>query len=88
MDYTLQAIMFTHLHVLLVLVALLVVRVYRLTTTAGVADRIQLAPLIFHEDVTIDEWGVEVTTNVASAQGKIVLYDSDSTNSLPGTSLW
>lgn len=48
------------------------------TTLAGAAGRIDVAPLIVPTDITISAMNIEVTTGVASAQGKIVLYDSTS----------
>lgn len=48
-----------------------------LTTLAGAANRIDLAPWICPVDITTDQLGTLCSTLVASAQGKIVVYDSD-----------
>jgi hypothetical protein len=60
---------------------------YALTTTgaggnatgvlAGVAGRIDLFPFIPRDDIAVDRLSVNVTTLVASALGKIVLYAAD-----------
>jgi hypothetical protein len=47
------------------------------TTLPGFADRMEIAPFMFPRDVTIDRLAVVVSTGVASAQGKIVLYAVD-----------
>lgn len=57
-----------------------------LTTLAGVANRIDLAPWICPVDITTDLLGTLCSTLVASAQGKIVVYDSDA-NGLPNALL-
>ncbi|PSJ60337.1 DUF2793 domain-containing protein [Mesorhizobium soli] len=46
-------------------------------TVAGAANRISLYPFIPKFDFTADRIGANVTTAVASAQGKIVVYESD-----------
>ena len=48
-----------------------------LTTLAGAANRIDLAPWICPVDLGIDQVGVLCATAVAAAQGKIVCYASD-----------
>ena len=62
---------------------------YALTTTgaggaatgvlAGAAGRMDLFPFIPRDDITIDRLSVNVTTLIAAALGKIVLYAIDST---------
>ena len=62
---------------------------YALTTTgaggaatgvlAGVAGRMDLFPFIPRDDITIDRLSVNVTTLIAAALGKIVLYAADAT---------
>jgi hypothetical protein len=62
---------------------------YALTTTgaggaatgvlAGAAGRMDLFPFIPRDDITIDRLSVNVTTLIAAALGKIVLYAADST---------
>lgn len=47
-------------------------------TLAGVADRIDLAPFFVPLNFTVDRIGVAVSTLVASAQGKCVVYSSNS----------
>lgn len=51
-------------------------------TIAGVANQIDIFPFIPRADLTIDRLSVNVTTLVASALGKIVVYDADA-NGLP-----
>ena len=46
---------------------------------AGAAGRIDLFPFIPRDDITIDRLSVNVTTLIAAAQGKIVLYAADAT---------
>lgn len=46
---------------------------------AGVAGRIDLFPFIPRDDIAIDRLSVNVTTLIAAALGKIVLYTSDAT---------
>ena len=46
-------------------------------TIAGVANRMDIFPFIPRADLTIDRLSVNVTTLVAAAQGKIVVYDAD-----------
>ena len=53
-------------------------------TIAGVANQIDLFPFIPRADLTIDRLSVNVTTLVASALGKIVIYDADA-GGLPNT---
>lgn len=48
-----------------------------LTTSAGAANRIELAPWVSPFDLTSDQVGVLCSTAVAAAQGKIVCYSSD-----------
>jgi Protein of unknown function (DUF2793) len=48
-----------------------------LTTLAGVANRIDLAPWVCPIDVSVDQFGVLCSTAVAAAQGKIVCYAAD-----------
>lgn len=45
-------------------------------TLAGSADRIDLAPYYTSVPITIDQIGVAVSTAVAGALGKIVIYDA------------
>ena len=62
---------------------------YALTTTgaggaatgvlAGAAGRMDLFPFIPRDDITIDRLSVNVTTLIAAALGKIVLYSADAT---------
>ena len=62
---------------------------YALTTTgaggaatgvlAGAAGRMDLFPFIPRDDITIDRLSVNVTTLIAAALGKIVLYAADAT---------
>lgn len=44
------------------------------TTLAGAAGRIDLSPVCFPFNVVIDRLGVNVTTGVASALGRVVIY--------------
>ena len=47
------------------------------TTLAGAANRIDLFPFIPRADVTVDMMAVNVTTLIAAALGKIVVYAAD-----------
>lgn len=47
------------------------------STLAGAADRCDLYPFTPRADITVDRLAVNVTTGVASAQGKIVVYSAD-----------
>ncbi len=55
-------------------------------TVAGVAGRTDLFPFNPRSDLVIDQVSVNVTTAVAAAQGKVVVYGSNS-NSQPTTRL-
>lgn len=55
-----------------------------LTTLAGVADRMELAPMFFGRPLTIRELGCSVTTAVAGAQVKVVIYE-EAEDGLSGT---
>lgn len=57
------------------------------TTLAGAANRIELYPYIPQVSHSIDRISCYVTTGVASAQVKLVIYASDS-NGYPGTLLY
>ncbi len=46
---------------------------------AGAAGRIDLFPFIPRDDITVDRLSVNVTTLIAAALGKIVLYAADAT---------
>jgi len=46
---------------------------------AGAAGRIDLFPFIPRDDITVDRLSVNVTTLVAAALGKIVLFAADAT---------
>ena len=46
---------------------------------AGAAGRIDLFPFIPRDDITVDRLSVNVTTLIAAALGKIVLYATDAT---------
>ena len=46
---------------------------------AGAAGRIDLFPFISRDDITVDRLSVNVTTLIAAALGKIVLYATDAT---------
>ncbi len=48
-----------------------------LTTSAGVANRIEIAPWLCPFDMVADQVGALCSTAVAAAQGKIVCYNSD-----------
>lgn len=56
------------------------------STLAGAANRIDLAPYYTSVTLNIDRIGVAVSTAVASAQAKVVIYSSDS-NGWPDTLL-
>ena len=47
---------------------------------AGAAGRIDLFPFIPRDDITVDRLSVNVTTLIAAALGKIVLYAADATS--------
>ena len=51
-----------------------------LGTLTGAANRMDIYPWLCVEDMTVDQIGVEVTTAVASAQGKLVIYNVDADN--------
>lgn len=48
-------------------------------TLAGAANRMNLFPFIPRDDITLDRLAVNVTTLIAGALGKIVVYSSDAT---------
>lgn len=48
------------------------------STLAGAANRIELSPVVFPVDFTIDQIGVRCQTGVAAANVKIVVYASGS----------
>jgi len=47
------------------------------TTVAGVANQMNIYPWIPTRDISIDRLSINVTTLIAAALGKIVVYDSD-----------
>jgi hypothetical protein len=57
------------------------------STLAGVANRLDLAPFFAPTTFSIDRLGVAVSTAVAGALAKVVIYNSD-TNGWPGTLLF
>ncbi len=57
------------------------------TTLAGAANRIDMTPFIPTRTFSIDRIGVNVTTGVASANVKIVIYSADA-NGWPDTRLY
>ena len=57
------------------------------TTLAGAANRIELYPYIPQVSFSINRLGVYVTTGVASAQVKVVIYDADA-NGYPNALLY
>lgn len=57
-------------------------------TIAGIADRVVVMPFVPLISFSINRAAIDVTTNVASAQARIVIYDSDGSNSTPSTRLY
>lgn len=57
------------------------------STVAGAANRCDLAPYYTSINLPIDQIGIACSTAVASAQAKIVIYDSDA-NGWPGELLY
>lgn len=57
------------------------------STLAGAANRVDMAPFYTSATLRIDQIGVAVSTAVASALGKIVIYGSDA-NGWPSTLLY
>lgn len=47
------------------------------TTSAGVANRVELVPFSANRDLVIDRLGIAVSTGVASALAKCAIYGSD-----------
>lgn len=47
-------------------------------TTAGVANRMEIFPFLPRADLTVDQVAVNVTTAVAGALGKVVIFAADS----------
>ncbi len=47
------------------------------TTITGAAGRIDLSPICFPTSVAVDRLGVNVTTGVASAVGRVVIYSAN-----------
>jgi hypothetical protein len=54
------------------------------TTLAGAANRIELAPVIFPRNFTVDRIAARCTTGVAAAEVKLLVYASDA-DGYPGT---
>lgn len=48
-----------------------------LSTAAQVADRVTIAPFVVRHAITIDQLGCSISTIVAGATVKLVIYDSD-----------
>ena len=46
---------------------------------AGAAGRVDLFPFIPRDDIVLDRLAVNVTTLIAAALGKIVVYSADAT---------
>lgn len=58
------------------------------TTIVGAADRIEIIPYVAPFDMTISQASVNVTTGVALATGKVVIYDSNAATGKPGALLF
>lgn len=58
------------------------------STIAGVATRLTVYPFVPNLDVEVNLLALDVTTAVALATARACIYDSDGTNSTPGTSLY
>lgn len=56
------------------------------STLAGAADRMDLMPFMAAEDLSIDRIGVSVSTGVAAATAKLVIYND--TGGVPDTVAW
>jgi hypothetical protein len=57
------------------------------SSIAGVATRLVVYPFVPQLNVTVNLWAIDVVTAASSALARMVIYDSDATNSLPGTRL-
>lgn len=57
------------------------------STLAGAANRMELSPFMSAADLSIDRIGVSVSTGVASATAKLVIYNADS-DGMPDTVAW
>lgn len=58
------------------------------TTVAGAADRMEICPYFAGFNFTIDRIGVNVTTAVAGALAKVVIYATSTTTGAPTTLLY
>lgn len=58
------------------------------TTVAGVADRMEVSPYFSGFNFTIDRIGVNVSTAVASALAKVVIYATSATTGAPSALLY
>ena len=58
------------------------------TTVAGVADRVVVMPFTPGQDIAVDRAAIDVTTAVAAAEARIVIYDSDGVGGVPSTRLY
>jgi hypothetical protein len=56
-------------------------------TIAGVANRMAVYPFVPNLDIEVDQIIIDVTTGVASALARALIYESDGTNFDPGTRL-
>lgn len=56
-----------------------------LGTQAGVANRITISPVLFPWDTGIDQVGISVSTQVASALVRVVIYNADPSTGRPTT---
>jgi len=58
------------------------------TNIAGIADRVLVIPFVPGQDIAVDRAAIDVTTAVAAAESRIVIYDSDGAGGVPSTRLY
>jgi len=58
------------------------------TTVAGIADRVVVMPFVPSQDIAVDRAAIDVTTAVAAAEARMVIYDSDGAGGVPSTRLY
>jgi len=58
------------------------------TTNPGILDRVLVMPFVPGQDIAVDRAAIDVTTFIAAAESRIVIYDSDGAGGVPSTRLY
>jgi len=58
------------------------------STAAGLLDRVVVMPFVPGQNIAVDRAAIDVTTGVASAEARMVIYDGDGAGGVPSTRLY